>query len=141
VQRALMPVVYTISSEDRLIRALATGIIRADDLHRLIKSLLDDPALIPGLRGLYDSRLAEPEITVMQLAEIAGEARELLNRGLGRIALVAQSRTTYRVEQTFAILARAMGIDVAAFRDLAAAEAWLREDPDGPDRGERLVAR
>jgi hypothetical protein len=136
-----MPVVYTISSEDRLIRALATGIIRAADLHGLIRSLLEDPALVPGLRGLYDSRLAEPEITVMELAGIASEARELLNRGLGRIALVAQSRTTYRVEQTFAILARATGIDVDAFLDLADAEAWLRDDPQGPERGEPLLAR
>jgi hypothetical protein len=136
-----MPVVYAISTEDRLIRAFATGIIRAEDLHGLIKALLADPELVPGVRGLYDSRLAEPEISVMELAEVASQARKLLNRGLGRIALVAQSQTTYRVEQTFAILARAIGIDVEAFRDLSVAEAWLREDPNGPERSERLLPR
>jgi hypothetical protein len=120
-----MGIKYTISREQRLIRALATGIIRAEDLHGLINSLLGDANLTPGIRGLYDSRLAEPDVTVLQLAEIAGEVKKLLDRGLGRIALVAQSQTTYRVEKTFAILARAVGVDVDVFWELEAAEAWL----------------
>jgi hypothetical protein len=123
-----MPVTYKISREDRLIRAFATGIIRADDLHGLIKAVLADPELVPGLRGLYDSRYAEPDITVMQLAEVANEARQLLARGLGRIALVAHSQTTYRVAKTFSILARAIGIDVDVFTETELAEAWLAED-------------
>jgi hypothetical protein len=127
-----MAITYTISREDRLIKAFATGIIRADDLHGLIRSLLADPALVPGLRGLYDARYAEPDITVMQIAEVASEARQLLDRGFGRLAIVAQSQTTYRVAKTFSILARALGIDVDVFRELAAAEAWLAES--GGDR-------
>src|SRR3954466_4744818 len=106
-----MPITYTIAPEKRRITALATGIIRADDLHGLIRALLADPGLGPGLRALYDSRLAEPDITIMQLAEVAGEVRQLLSRGLGRIAIVAQSQTTYRVAKTFTVLARAIGID------------------------------
>ena len=130
-----MPVTYKISREDRLIRAFATGIIRADDLHGLIKAVLADPELVPGLRGLYDSRYAEPDITVMQLAEVANEARQLLARGLGRLALVAHSQTTYRVAKTFSILARALGIDVDVFTETELAEAWLAEDepPQGGD--------
>jgi hypothetical protein len=120
-----MGIKYTISREQRLIRALATGIIRAEDLHGLINSLLGDANLTPGIRGLYDSRLAEPDVTVLQLAEIAVEVKKLLDRGLGRIALVAQSQTTYRVEKTFSILARAVGVDVDVFWELEAAEAWL----------------
>lgn len=120
-----MGITYTISREQRLIRALATGIIRAEDLHGLINSLLGDANLTPGIRGLYDSRLAEPDVTVLQLAEIAVEVKKLLDRGLGRLALVAQSQTTYRVEKTFSILARAVGVDVDVFWELEAAEAWL----------------
>jgi hypothetical protein len=132
-----MPVTYRISREERLIRAFATGIIRADDLHGLIKAVLADPALVPGTRGLYDSRYAEPDITVMQLAEVASEARQLLARGLGRIALVAHSQTTYRVAKTFSILARAIGIDVDVFTVTEAAEAWLAEDRPPEDGGEK----
>ena len=134
-----MPVTYKISREERLIRAFATGIIRADDLHGLIRAILADPGLVPGLRGLYDSRYAEPDITVMQLAEVANEARQLLARGLGRIALVAHSQTTYRVAKTFSILARAIGIDVDVFTDTEAAEAWLAEDGSQPGGGEKTL--
>lgn len=126
-----MPITYTISAEERLVRAFATGVIRADDLQSLIRSLLADPGLVPGFRGLYDASEAEPDITVLQLAEVAGEVRELLKRGLGRIAIVAQSRATYRVAKTFTVLAQAMGIDVDVFEELSAAEAWLARN-DGP---------
>jgi hypothetical protein len=123
-----MAITYTISREERLIRAFATGIIRADDLQGLIRSLLADPAFVPGLRGLYDARYAEPDMTVMQIAEVASEAKQLLDRGFGRLAIVAQSQTTYRVAKTFSILARAVGIDVDVFRELALAEAWLENN-------------
>jgi hypothetical protein len=136
-----MPITYTISREQNRVTAFATGIIRADDLHGLTRSLLSDPGLVPGLRALYDSRLAEPDITIMQLAEVAGEVRQLLNRGLGRIAIVAQSQTTYRVAKTFTVLARAIGIDVDVFMELAAAEAWLAENNDISGTDEMLLPR
>lgn len=126
-----MPITYTISREQRRVNAFATGTIRAEDLHGLIRSLLADPALVPGMRGLYDASAAEPDITVLQLAEVAGAVRELLKRGLERIAIVAQSRATYRVAKTFSVLAQAIGIDVDVFEELASAEAWLDEH-DGP---------
>ena len=122
-----MAITYTISREEHLIKAFATGITRADDLHGLIDSLLADPKMGPGLRGLYDARYAEPDITIMQIAEVAGRVREVQNRGLERVAVVAQSETTYRVAKTFSILARAIGIDVNVFREIAPAQAWLDE--------------
>jgi hypothetical protein len=125
-----MAITYTISREEHLIKAFATGITRADDLHGLINSLLADPKMGPGLRGLYDARYAEPDITIMQIAEVAGRVRELQNRGLERVAVVAQSETTYRVAKTFSILARAIGIDVDVFREIAPAQAWLDERDD-----------
>ena len=77
----------------------------------------------------------------MQLAEVAGEVRQLLNRGLGRIAIVAQSQNTYRVAKTFTVLARAIGIDVDVFRELPLAEAWLNEDNDISGTDEMLLPR
>ncbi len=127
-----MPISYTISHKDRLIRASAFGVIAAPDLHGLLDSLLADAQLGPGLRGLYDGRNAEPDITVLELADVAKKARQLLNRGLGRIAIVAASQNTYRVATIFCVLARALGVDVDVFRDLSAAEAWL--DEPGSDR-------
>jgi hypothetical protein len=136
-----MPITYTIDREQRRINAFATGVISAEDLHGLIRSLLADPGLVPGLRGLYNSSNAEPDITVLQLAEVAGEVRQLLNRGLGRIAIVAGSQTTYRVAKTFTVLARAIGIDVDVFTELAAAEAWLKEEEDISRTDEMMLPR
>lgn len=136
-----MPITYSISAKERRINAIATGTIRADDLHGLIRSLLADPALVPGLRALYDASNAEPDITVLQLAEVAGEVRQLLNRGLGRIAVVAYSQATYRVAKTFTVLAQAIGIDVDVFRELPEAEAWLAENNDISGMDEMLLPR
>jgi len=97
--------------------------------------------LVSGLRGLYNSSLAEPDITILQLAEVAGEVRQLLNRGLGRIAIVAGSQTTYRVAKTFTVLARAIGIDVDVFTELAAAEEWLAENDDISRSDEMMLPR
>ena len=136
-----MPITYTIDREQRRIKAFATGVISADDLHGLVRSLLADSGFVPGLRGLYDSSAAEPDITVLQLAEVAGEVRQLLNRGLGRIAIVAQSPATYRVAKTFTVLARAIGIDVDVFTELAAAEEWLAENDDMSRSDEMMLPR
>jgi len=125
-----MALTYTISRDDLLIKVFASGIIRADDLHGLIESLLVDPGLLPGLRGIFDARYAEPDITVMQIADVAGEVRQLQNRGLERFAIVAQSQATYRVAKTFSIIARAIGIDVDVFKEIAAAQAWVDEKSD-----------
>jgi hypothetical protein len=136
-----MPITYSIFADERRIKAIATGTIRADDLHGLIRSLLADPAFVPGLRALYDASNAEPDITVLQLAEVAGEVRQLLSRGLGRIAIVAYSPSTYRVAKTFTVLAQAVGIDVDVFKELPEAEAWLAEDNDIPRTDEMLLPR
>ena len=136
-----MPITYSISAEQRRINAIATGIIRADDLHGLIRSLLADPAFVPGLRALYDASNAEPDITVLQLAEVAGEVRQLLSRGLSRIAIVSHSPATYRVANTFTVLAQAIGIDVDVFRELPEAEAWLAEHNDTSGTDEMLLPR
>src|ERR1700682_1325321 len=123
-----MAITYTISREQPQIKAFATRITRVDDLRGLIRSLLADPGFVPGLRALYDARYAEPDITVLEVAGVATEVKKLQNRGLGRIAVVAASETTYRVAKTFSIIARAIGIDVDVFKDLAPAPAWLGEN-------------
>jgi CRP-like cAMP-binding protein len=127
-----MAITYAISPEERLIRAYASGLIRATDLHPFLDRLLEDPAIVRGMRALYDARFAEPDITILQLAEVAGKVARLVARGIERIAIVAQSANTVRVSKTFAILARAMGIDVEVFTELEEGEAWL-DEPRGGD--------
>ena len=123
-----MPVVYTISREENLIKATATGVIRAPDLRNLVEQLLVDPGVVPGIRALYDSRYGVPDLAVIELAEIAKRVRLLLNRGLGRIAVVAVAQLTYTVARTFAALGKPLGLEVEVFQSLPQAISWLRED-------------
>lgn len=122
-----MPVTYTISREENLIRATATGVIRAPDLRGLVEALLLDPNVVPGIRGLYDSRYGVPDLAVIELAEIARKVRQLIERGLGRVAIVAIAQLTYTVAKTFAVLAKPLGVEVEIFQSLPQAMAWLRE--------------
>jgi len=131
-----MPITYTISREDRLIKSYATGVVGVADLHPFLDALAADPDLVPGVRWLHDAREAEPDITILQLAELANRVLRLTKLGLGRIAVVAQSRATYRMAKTFSVLARALGIEVEVFTDLPAAEAWLDDDVGPYDTGE-----
>ena len=125
-----MSITYSISAEQRLIKAYASGIIGVEDLHTLLDAILVDPALRGGLRGLYDARFAEPDITILQLSEIASKVARVVARGVERIAIVGESPNTIRVSKTFAVLARAIGIDVEVFDTLDEAEAWLNTPTD-----------
>ena len=134
-----MSITYAISPVEHRVRAYASGIIRADDLHPFLDELLADPALAPGLRALYDARFAEPEITILQLAEVAAKVTRLVSRGIERIAIVGQSPNTLRVSKTFAVLARALGIEVEVFTELGEAEVWL-DTPKGDNApGQKLL--
>lgn len=122
-----MAITYKIFRNERLIRASATGIVRTSDMDDFVDALFADPALEPRLRLLYDTRYSEPDIPVLQLAEIAGRLQRLMDRGVLRMAMVAESKTTTRMAKTFAVLARALGTDIEVFTDLYAAEAWLHD--------------
>jgi len=122
-----MAISYKIFPNERLIRVSATGIVRSKDMDGFVDALLADPALEPRLRVLYDARYSEPDVPILQLAEVAGRAQRLMDRGVLRFAMVAESKTTLRMAKTFAVLARSLGTDVEVFTELHTAEAWLQD--------------
>jgi hypothetical protein len=131
-----MAIAYKIFPNERLIRVSATGIVRAKDMDDFVDALLADPALEPRLRLLYDARYSEPDIPILRLAEIAGRVQRLGDRGVLRIAMVAESKIAMRMAKTFAVLARALGTDIEVFTDLHAAEAWLQDANGTSDTAE-----
>jgi hypothetical protein len=131
-----MAITYKIFPNERLIRVSATGIVRAKTMDDFIDALQADPALEPRLRILYDARYSEPDIPILQLAEVAGRVQRLMDRGVLRIAMVAESKTTLRMAKTFAVLARSLGTDIEVFTDRHAAEAWLHDATAGSDTQE-----
>lgn len=134
-----MAITYTISRDERLAKAHASGIIGAEEINRFLDAAVADPELRPGVRGLVDAREAEPDVTILQLAEVARRVHKLIDRGLGRIAIVVESRASYRVAKTFSVLARALGIDVDVFTEIGAAEAWLDDSTGRSDTEETPV--
>jgi SpoIIAA-like len=131
-----MAITYKIFPNERLIRVSATGIVRARDMDDFVDALHKDPGLEPRLRLLYDARYSEPDIPILRLAEVAGRVQRLKDRGVIRMAMVAESKTTIRMAKTFAVLARALGTDIEVFTQLHAAEAWLRDANAGSDTEE-----
>jgi len=131
-----MAITYKIFPNERLIRVSATGIVRARDMDDFVDALNKDPALEPRLRILYDTRYSEPDIPILQLAEVAGRVQRLMDRRVLRIAMVAESKNTLRMAKTFAVLARALGTDIEVFTELHRAEAWLRDATAGSDTQE-----
>ena len=105
-----MAITYKIFPNERLIRVSATAIVRAKDMDDFVDALQADPALEPRLRILYDARYSEPDIPILRLAEVAGRLQRLMDRGVLRIAMVAESKTTLRMAKTFAVLARALPV-------------------------------
>lgn len=121
-----MAISYKIFRNERLIRVSATGIVHAKDMDDFVDALLADPALEPRLRLLYDARYSEPDIPILRLAEVAGRVQKLGDRGVLRIAMVAESKIATRMAKTFAVLARALGTDIEVFTVIHTAEAWLQ---------------
>ena len=131
-----MAITYKIFRNERLIRVSATGIVRSKDMDDFVDALHADPALEPRLRLLYDARYSEPDIPILQLAEVAGRVQRLMDRGVIRIAMVAESKTTVRMAKTFAVLARSLGTDIEVFSELHTAESWLQDANAGSDTEE-----
>jgi hypothetical protein len=131
-----MAITYKIFHNERLIRVSATGIVRSKDMDDFVDALHADPALEPRLRLLYDARYSEPDIPILQLAEVAGRVQRLMDRGVIRIAMVAASKTTVRMAKTFAVLARSLGTDIEVFTELHTAESWLQDANAGSDTEE-----
>jgi hypothetical protein len=122
-----MAITYKIFRNERLVRVSATGIVRGKDMDDFVDALHADPGLEPRLRVLYDARYSEPDIPILQLAEVAGRMQRLMDRGVIRIAMVAESKTTLRMAKTFAVLARSLGTDIEVFTQLHTAESWLHD--------------
>jgi hypothetical protein len=122
-----MAITYKISRNERLIRVSATGIVLSKDMDDFVDALLADRGLEPRLRVLYDAGYSEPDIPILQLAEVAGRLQKLMDRGVLRVAMVAESKTATRMAKTFAVLARALGTDIEVFTDIHSAEAWLHD--------------
>ena len=109
------------------VRVLGSGESHYEETTEAIRGLAADPRYLPGYGVIVDAR----DLAYVPTLEDAKRYAELF-RGLkssfeGGIAVIVEGTMRYGVAQMIATLLENRGVTMAAFRDPAAAEAWLSE--------------
>jgi hypothetical protein len=123
---------YQIDFDAAMGRAVVTwaGSVRFDDTMLFVEALLQlaDPPL-PRLDVLHDFRNAQWRISEAELTGLAKGAMRVGERlGPGKVAFVAPDDLTFGMSRMHEIVAGGSPREMATFRDLSAAHAWLGWD-------------
>lgn len=121
-----MPIVYEIDFPRRRVSSTIEGVIRTADVAEFIDTLRREQAL--DFSVLADARgLAPPFVSPEDIWQIAAILSALKGEvTFGPRAIIVDSASPMPLARMFEILVSAF-LPVKAFRDLAAAEAWLAE--------------
>jgi hypothetical protein len=125
LQGAAVPIDYTISPSEKLVLVNATGIVARDDMDRLRARLLSDGRLQPGMSMILEAKLVDSRLTFTDLQDIAGRLSGIFERGIGKVAVVVDSRYAYSLAKTFSVFAANEPVRMKPFRDREDAERWL----------------
>ena len=124
-----MAVYWTIDSRQRLLTAVAEGVVRRDEMFACIDAMAGAKAV--GYRRLFDGSKAEADMTTEEIMEVAVELRRLQTvepSGPGPLAIVVPAERFEQLARVFGVLAipkRPMRF----FQDAEAAQSWL-ESPE-----------
>ncbi len=124
--RLPMPLQYTISQADHTLVVTAEGPVGREDMDRLRARLLDDDRIVPGTRMLFDTRHGESHLKFTDLKDIANRLKGLFDKGINKVAVVAESHFIYSLATTFGVFARYQPVQVKPFRKIDDAMIWLR---------------
>lgn len=119
-----MPVRWTINSETRLFEAICTGLVEADEIHRMLDVLVGSDAL--GYRKLFDGSQADTRMGALDVLNIGVRMRTLHGDGapLGPLAVVIPG-------DKYPLLSRVLGIlatprrPMRVFTEVDRARKWL----------------
>ncbi|TAJ88680.1 MAG: hypothetical protein EPO10_10730 [Reyranella sp.] len=119
-----MPVRWTINSETRLFEAICTGLVEADEIHRMLDVLVGSDAL--GYRKLFDGSQADTRMGALDVLNIGVRMRTLHGDGapLGPLAVVIPA-------DKYPLLSRVLGIlatprrPMRVFTEVDRARKWL----------------
>lgn len=120
-----MPVNYSISNENDLILVTARGLVRRSDMDDLHYQILADPQIRPGMRMILEAASVDSQLSFSDLQEIALRLSEIFERGIGKVAVVADSTYVYSLAKTFAIFAANEPVRMKPFRRREEAIEWL----------------
>ena len=133
VQGAIVPIDYTVSPADKLVLVNATGIVAREDMDKLRARLLSDARIQQGMSMLLETKKVDSRLTFTDLQEIAGRLNGIFAKGIGRVAVVVDSRYAYSLARTFAVFAANEPVRMKPFRDREAADEWLRTGVAPPE--------
>ena len=120
-----MPIDYTVSSAEKLVLVNATGIVAREDMDRLRARLLSDGRLQPGMSMILEAKEVDSRLTFTDLQEIAGRLSGIFEKGIGKVAVVVDSRYAYSLAKTFSVFAANEPVRMKPFRDRESADRWL----------------
>jgi len=119
-----MPVHWSIDSEARLFEVTCTGVVEADEIHRMLDVLVGSDAL--GYRKLFDGSQADTRMGALDILSIGVRMRGLHGDGthLGPLAVVIPP-------DKYPLLSRILGIvasprrPMRIFSEVDRARKWL----------------
>jgi hypothetical protein len=109
------------------VRVLGSGQSHYEETAEAIRGLTADPRYLHGYGVIVDTRDLAYVPTLEDAKRYAELFRGLKSSFQGGIAVVVEGTARYGVAQMIATLLENRGVTMAAFRDSAAAEAWLAE--------------
>jgi hypothetical protein len=121
-----MALKYDVSRERKLITVTAKGVYSREDVDKFQLKLLADNRIVSGMSILVDANGAKPHLNFSDLQEVAKPLQQMFEKGIVRMALVADSTFVYSIGKTFSVFAERLPVKVKAFRDVSEAVAWLK---------------
>jgi hypothetical protein len=122
-----VPATYTIDTDRKLITTRIWGAATEDEILDHGQRLSSDPRFRPDFRQLVD--MSELTEILVGSGLIRNASRtQFFSPGVRR-ALVANSEAAFGMARMYAIASEETGQTIQVFRDMAAAEAWLNQEP------------
>jgi hypothetical protein len=109
-----------------LILVTATGTLARQDMDDLRAKLLSDERITGDMKLLFETKDADPRLTFSDLQEIAARLQGLFDKGINRVAVVADSTFTFSLATTFGVFAEREQVAVRPFRKVDDAVKCLR---------------
>ena len=106
-----------------------SGVVTYMEIIDALAKIGADARFGPGSQLLGDGRVAQSAPDAMEIRMLATTVADLHQRGLGRVAVVAERSSVYGASRMFSVFAGMLGVEVSVFRRLDEAEGWLATEP------------
>ena len=130
-----MPIDYSLDHGGRLIRTKATGVLTDDEIFAHKKRLLQDERVAVDAGEISDVReVTELAVTVEGIREFVAQDRHAGPAASRRLAIVATEDLVFGMARMYQNMSvGSLGSDVAIFRDIGEATAWLEHEGEADE--------